>query len=71
MADVSAIRSHFESNSLPYFTFYRKSQKPSWRLTVSAPAEDISDGLANLGFEVISVKQMSTSVNNLQKEQPQ
>jgi hypothetical protein len=26
-ADFSAIRSHFESNNLPYFTFYPKSQK--------------------------------------------
>jgi hypothetical protein len=28
MAYFSAIRSHYESNILPYFTFYPKSQKP-------------------------------------------
>jgi hypothetical protein len=27
MADFSAIRSQFESNNLPYFTFYSKSEK--------------------------------------------
>jgi hypothetical protein len=65
MVNFSAIHSYFESSDLPYFTFYPKSQKPIkaviWHLPVSAPAEDISDGLVNLGFEVISVKQMSTT----------
>jgi hypothetical protein len=65
MADISASRSHFESNNLPYFTFYPKSQKPLraviQHLMVLNPAEDISDGLVNLGFDVDSVKQMSTS----------
>jgi hypothetical protein len=52
MADISAIRSHFESNNLPYLTFYPKSQKLIKALIrylpVSTPAEDISDGLVNL-----------------------
>jgi hypothetical protein len=65
MADFSDIHSHFESNNLPYFTFYPKSQKSIKavirHLPVSAPAEDISDWLVNLGFEVISVKQISTT----------
>jgi hypothetical protein len=30
-------------------------------LPVWAPAEDISDGLANFGFAIISVKQMSVT----------
>jgi hypothetical protein len=38
MADFSAIRSRFESNNIPYFTFYPKSQKPikaeTWHLPV-------------------------------------
>jgi hypothetical protein len=75
MADFSAIRSHFESNHLRYFTFYPKSQKlieaMIWHLAISAPAEDVSDGLENLSFDVISVKQMSTTVDHLQKERPQ
>jgi hypothetical protein len=63
--DFSTICSHFENNILPYFTFYHKSHKPIRAviryLPFITPAEDISDGLVNLGFDVISVKQMSTS----------
>jgi hypothetical protein len=62
MADFSAIHSHFESDNLPYFTFYPKSQKlmkvVMRHLLVSTTAEDISDGLVNIGFDVISVEQM-------------
>jgi hypothetical protein len=65
MADFSVIRYHFESNNLPYFTFYPKSRKPIKavvrHLPDSAPAEEISDGLMNLYFDIISVKQMSTT----------
>jgi hypothetical protein len=60
MLDFSAIRSHFETNNLPYFTFYPTSQEPKRtmirHLPVSTPAKDISDGLVNLAFDVISVK---------------
>jgi hypothetical protein len=46
MADFLAIRSHFESNSLPYFAFYPKYQKPIKavirHLPFTTPAEDIS-----------------------------
>jgi hypothetical protein len=56
MADFSVIRCHFESNNLPYFTFCPKSQKPIEavipHLPGSAPTDDISDGLVNLGFDV-------------------
>jgi hypothetical protein len=65
MADFSAIRSHFESNNLHYFTFHPKSQKPIKavirHLPFNTPAEDISDGLVSLGFDVISVKQMTST----------
>jgi hypothetical protein len=65
ITDFSAIRSHFESNNLPYFTSYPKSQKlikaVIRHLPVSALAEDISNGLVNLGFVVINIKQMSTT----------
>jgi hypothetical protein len=65
VADFAAIHSHFESNNLPYFTFYPKSQKPikavERYLPVSTPAEEICDGWVNLGFEVISVKRKSTT----------
>jgi hypothetical protein len=45
MADFSATCSHSESNNLPYFTFYPKSQNlikaVMWHLPVSTPAENI------------------------------
>jgi hypothetical protein len=56
----SAIRSHLESNNLPYITFYHKSQKPIKAFSCLNPAEDNSDGLVDLSFDVINVKQMST-----------
>jgi hypothetical protein len=56
------LKGNFE---LPYFTFYPNSQKPLKavirHLSLSAPAEDISAGLVNLGFDVISVKLTSTT----------
>jgi hypothetical protein len=68
MADFSTICSHFKSNNLPYFIFYPKSQDPIkdliQHLLVSTPAEDISYGLVNFGFDVISIKQMSTSLRS-------
>jgi hypothetical protein len=72
--DFSATRSQFENNNLPYFTFYLKSQKAIkaviHHLPASTPAEDISDVLVNPAFDVISIKQMSTT-HHLQKKQPQ
>jgi hypothetical protein len=69
IADCSTTRAHFDSNNLPNFTFYPKSQKPMKavirNLPYTTPAEDISDGLVNTGLDVISVKQMSTAVNHL------
>jgi hypothetical protein len=65
MADYSTIRSHFGSKNLHYYTFHSKSQKPikavMRHLPSSTPAEDISDGLVSLGFDVISVKQISST----------
>jgi hypothetical protein len=65
MADFSAVRSHLEYHNVAYFTFYPKSQKPIkaviCHLPLNTPAEDISDGLVNLGFDVTSVKQMTTT----------
>jgi hypothetical protein len=63
MADYSAIRSFLEAHKLPYYsyTFFSKSLKPIKavirHLPLNTPAEDISDGLVNVGFDVISVKQ--------------
>jgi hypothetical protein len=64
MADFSAIRSYFGTNNLPYYTFFPKSEKPIKavirHLPNNTPAEDISNGLVSLRYDVISVKQMTT-----------
>jgi hypothetical protein len=65
LADFTAVRSHLESRNPGYFTFHPKSLKPIKavirHLPLNTPAEDISKGLMNLGFDIISVKQMSTT----------
>jgi hypothetical protein len=64
MSDFSAIRKHLDNNNLSYFTF-PKTEKPIKavirHLPSNTPAQDISDGLVDLGFDIISVKQMSTN----------
>jgi hypothetical protein len=53
---------------LPYYTFHSKFQKPMKavirHLPLSTPADYISDGLVGLGFDVISVKQMSSTLRS-------
>jgi hypothetical protein len=63
--DYQSVKTYFESKNLSYYTFYPKSEKPIkaviHHLPVNTPAKDISEGLVDLGFNVISVKQMSTA----------
>jgi hypothetical protein len=65
MSDFSANRKYFEQENLPYFTFFSKSEKPVKavirHLPMNTPAEDVSDGLVDEGFDVIRVKQMTTT----------
>jgi hypothetical protein len=65
MEDLSAIKKHLESTNLSYFTFFPKSEKPIkaviCHLPSNTPAQDISDGLMDLGFDIISVKQISST----------
>jgi hypothetical protein len=65
MVDFLAIKSHFEGNNLSFFTFYPKSEKPIKAviryLEQNTPVVDICDGLVSLGFDVISVKQITTT----------
>jgi hypothetical protein len=60
MLDFSNICSHFNSDNLPHYMFYPKSQKPIksviLHLPVSIPAVDISGGFVNLGLDVIRIK---------------
>jgi hypothetical protein len=70
----STIRSHFYSNNLSYFVYYSKFQKlikaAIRHLSVSPPAEDISDALVDLGFEVTSSKQMPATCRSQNNEHP-
>jgi hypothetical protein len=65
MVNYQSIKTYFESKNLSYYTFYPKSENPIKavirHLPVNTPAEDINEGLVDLGFDVISVKQMSTA----------
>jgi hypothetical protein len=65
MVDYLAVKAYFEQHFLSYFTFYPKSEKPIKavlrHLPSNTPAQDISDGLVDLGFDVVSVKQMSST----------
>jgi hypothetical protein len=65
MEDFEAVKSHFSNSNLYYYSFFPKFKKPIKavirHLPPNTPAEDISDGLVNRGFDVISVKQMTTT----------
>jgi hypothetical protein len=60
MEDFEAVKSHLSNNKLSYISFSPKSQKPIKaeirHLHQYTLAEDISDGLVTLGFDVVSVK---------------
>jgi hypothetical protein len=63
MADYSATKFYLEKNNLQYFTFSPYSEKHIkaliHRLPPDAPAEDISNSLEDLGFNV--VRQLTTN----------
>jgi hypothetical protein len=65
MADFEAVKSHLSCNNLSYFSFFPKSQKPIKavirHLPPDTPAWDICEVLMNLGLDVLSVKQMTTT----------
>jgi hypothetical protein len=65
MEDFLTIRKYLEGKNLSYFTFFHKSEKPikavRRHLHLNTPAQDISDGLTDLGFDIISVKQMTST----------
>jgi hypothetical protein len=72
MADFQSVKSHFDSQNLSYYLFFPKSEKPIkaviTHLPLNTPAEDISDGLVSLGFDVVSVKQMTATRSSLPEE---
>jgi hypothetical protein len=68
MADFQSVKSHFDANNLSYSSFYPKSEKPMKavirHLPQNTPAEDKRDWLVSLGFDVISVKQVTTTIRS-------
>jgi hypothetical protein len=65
MVDYQAVKTYFERNSLSVFTFFPTSEKlvkaVLRHLPSNTPPQDISDGLVDLGFVIVSVKQMSSA----------
>jgi hypothetical protein len=65
MVDYKSVKGHLEFNNLSFYTFYLKSERPiravTRHLPINTPAKDIAEGLVDLGFEIISVKQVSTT----------
>jgi hypothetical protein len=60
MEDYSAMKSYLEKNNLYCFIVYPSSEKPTKAVLrhfpPDMPAEDISNSLEDLGFNVITVK---------------
>jgi hypothetical protein len=65
MANFQSVKSHFDTQNLSYYFFFPKSEKPIKvvirHLPHNTPAERISDCLVGLGFDVVSVKQMTAT----------
>jgi hypothetical protein len=63
MADCKIIQKFLSQRGLPFFTFYTKGDKPVKAVIKHLPnntlSEDITVALKELGYEVISVKQMT------------
>jgi hypothetical protein len=65
MAEFQSVKSHFDTNNLSHYLFCPKSENPMKavirHLPHITPAEDISDGLVSLSFDVITGKRMTTA----------
>jgi hypothetical protein len=72
MADFQSVKSHFDSQNLSYYFFFPKSKKPIKavirHLPLNTPAEDISDCLVSLGFDIVIVKQMIATCRSSPEE---
>jgi hypothetical protein len=64
MSDYLAAKHYFDSQKLPYFTFYPKWEKPIRavirHLPIDTSEEDVSHGFVELGFDILNVKQLSS-----------
>jgi hypothetical protein len=65
MVHFLRVKSHLENHNLAFFTFFPKSEKPIKaeirHLRINTPAEDVCDRLASLGFNVVSINQVTTT----------
>jgi hypothetical protein len=65
MADYSDIRALFDGRNTNYYTFHPKSDKSIKavirNLPIETPVEDICNGLSELGFSVMSVRQLTSN----------
>jgi hypothetical protein len=72
MADFEATKYHFNNNNFSYYSFFLKTQKPIKaeirHFALNTPAEDISEGLLNLAFDIVSGKQMTIARRSLSDE---
>jgi hypothetical protein len=63
MADYKTVQNLLSQKGLPFFTFYTRGDKPVKavirHLPINTSSEDITVVLQELGYEVISVKQMT------------
>jgi hypothetical protein len=68
MVDFQAVKLHFESNNLSFFTKSEESIKTViLHLPINTPVEDIAEELGELGFDVVSVKQLLTTRRSLEE----
>jgi hypothetical protein len=65
MVDHSAMKSYLEKNNLHYFILSRNSVKPIMtaihHVPTDTPAEDTSNSLEDLGFNVINLRQITAT----------
>jgi hypothetical protein len=61
MADFQFVKSHFDGQNLSYYSFFPKSEKPIEAVIRHLPHNTTADGLVSLGFDVVSVKQMTVT----------
>jgi hypothetical protein len=74
MEDYSAIESYLEENNLQYFTFSPNSEKTMTAVIhhhpSGMPAEDISNGLEDFGFNVMNMRQNDSHLKSTQLRTP-
>jgi hypothetical protein len=72
IADFQSVKTHFGSQNLSYYFFFPKSKTPIKavirHLPQNTPAENNSDELVNLGFDVVSVKHMTATSRSLPEQ---